>query len=219
MKNTGSSANLRSVSFASLNEGFAVGENGTIIKSSDGGDNWSQQFSQSGLQLNKVLFLNPNTGWVVGEDGTILFTTNSGTQWNNFNFPSKVWLWDIFFINSTTGWIVGNDGLVLKTTNGGGFIGIEDPGISIPSKFSLYQNYPNPFNLSTLIVYEIAEYSNVNLTVFDILGREIKTIVNSYHVPGKYSIKFNAEHLVSGIYYYRLETEKFTDSKKMVLVK
>jgi hypothetical protein len=89
----------------------------------------------------------------------------------------------------------------------------------LPDKFTLYQNYPNPFNPSTIIKYEIASESKVKLQVFDILGNEIKILVNENQKAGSYSVDFHAGNLASGIYFYRLTTENYTDAKPMVLIK
>jgi predicted acyl esterase len=88
-----------------------------------------------------------------------------------------------------------------------------------PHKFSLSQNYPNPFNPSTMIEYTIAKNEQVQLKVFDLLGREVATLVNNMQVPGSYNVNFNAQNLSSGIYFYRISTASFTDVKRMVLVK
>ncbi|MEM5810126.1 MAG: VWA domain-containing protein [Candidatus Aenigmatarchaeota archaeon] len=89
----------------------------------------------------------------------------------------------------------------------------------IPKEFALYQNYPNPFNPETIIEFDIPKRTFVKLTIYDILGREIKTLVNEEINPGKYTVKFNASNLPSGIYFYRLDAGEFSDIKKMVFVK
>lgn len=92
---------------------------------------------------------------------------------------------------------------------------------SIPAEYALEQNYPNPFNPSTLIKYSIAETGNVTLKIYDMLGNEIETLVNEIKLPGNYSVQFSSENLnlASGIYFYKLRTEKFSSTKKMLLVK
>ncbi len=89
----------------------------------------------------------------------------------------------------------------------------------IPLEYNLFQNYPNPFNPVTVIKYSIAERTKVNLTVYDILGNEIKTLVNENKEPGYYEINFESENLSSGIYLYRLNTNNFVSIKKMVIIK
>jgi hypothetical protein len=91
--------------------------------------------------------------------------------------------------------------------------------IELPTIYSLEPNYPNPFNPTTVIKYSIPEASEVTLSVYDILGREVATLVNEKKEPGYYQVTFNAENLASGIYIYRLVTKNYTKSQKMLLVK
>ena len=90
---------------------------------------------------------------------------------------------------------------------------------SIPSKFELNQNYPNPFNPSTLISYSLPQNSFVTLKVYDILGREVGTLVDEFKLAGKYEVEFNASKLTSGLYIFRISSGNFQDAKKMVLMK
>ena len=89
----------------------------------------------------------------------------------------------------------------------------------IPAEFKLHQNYPNPFNPVTQIGYELANDGFVNITVFDALGRTIRTLVNKDQKSGKHSVLLNAEDLTSGIYFYKISAGNFTDTKKLVLLK
>jgi len=88
-----------------------------------------------------------------------------------------------------------------------------------PKFYLLVQNYPNPFNPSTTIHYEIPNNGFVTLKVYDILGREVKTLVNQYESKGRYNVNFNASNLASGIYIYRLQSGSFISTKKMLLLK
>ena len=90
---------------------------------------------------------------------------------------------------------------------------------TIPTKFKLYQNYPNPFNPITVIKFDLPKESFVKLKIFDVLGREVKTLVNEVKLSGSYTIDFNASDLSSGVYFYRLETGNFIEVKKMLLIK
>lgn len=85
--------------------------------------------------------------------------------------------------------------------------------------YELMQNYPNPFNPSTTITYAISQNTQVNLTIFDIVGNKITTLVDELQNAGSYSINFNGDNLVSGVYFYKLSTEKFTSIKKLILLK
>ncbi|MCB0751183.1 MAG: T9SS type A sorting domain-containing protein, partial [Ignavibacteriae bacterium] len=94
----------------------------------------------------------------------------------------------------------------------------------IPNGFYLSQNYPNPFNPSTTIEYSIPNSqsvfnNNVELKIYDLLGREIKTIVNQKQSPGIYQAKFDAAEFKSGVYVYRLTYGNYNESKKMILIK
>lgn len=102
---------------------------------------------------------------------------------------------------------------------GNPFIGISGNENNVPEKFILNQNYPNPFNPSTLITYEVPKSSFVKIVLYDILGREIKTLLNNYIQTGKYEIRFNADNLSSGMYIYTLFSENIKISKKMVILK
>jgi len=99
---------------------------------------------------------------------------------------------------------------------------ITDPKKSlpnIPEEFVLYQNYPNPFNSTTIIKYSISVKINVELKVFDILGREIKTLVNEVKEAGRYEVIFSGSKLSSGIYFYRLKAGDFLQTKKLLYLK
>lgn len=88
-----------------------------------------------------------------------------------------------------------------------------------PTEFSLSQNYPNPFNPVTTISYSIIEPSNVKLTVYDYLGREVETLINEFKEIGIYTVNFNASELASGIYFYQIRAGKYGAVKKMVVLK
>lgn len=98
-------------------------------------------------------------------------------------------------------------------------IGIENINSNVPDNFSLGQNYPNPFNPQTKIRFSIKQSSFSELKIFDILGREVKTLVNENLKAGEYEVSFNAAGLPSGVYFYMLKTQEFTETKKMVLIK
>jgi hypothetical protein len=97
--------------------------------------------------------------------------------------------------------------------------GIEDNQSILPSVYRLNQNYPNPFNPSTIINYQIPEQGFVTIKVYDILGKEIKTLVNENKPVGSYNIRFNASDLSSGIYIYQIRVNNFVQSRKMMLMK
>jgi hypothetical protein len=101
----------------------------------------------------------------------------------------------------------------------GNVLAINSNGNEIPKEFSLKQNYPNPFNPVTNISFDIPKAGNVKLYVSDILGKEVAVLINKTMDAGKYNVDWNAEKFSSGIYFYRLEAEGFTMTKKMILMK
>ncbi len=92
---------------------------------------------------------------------------------------------------------------------------------SVPTEFKLMQNYPNPFNPSTIISFSIPEEQNVSLIVYDVLGKEVAVLINKFMQTGSYNSQFTIlnSQLSSGIYFYRLKTDRFTQTKKMLLTK
>ena len=105
-------------------------------------------------------------------------------------------------------------GIMLKST-----VGIHKIEGEVPNKYSLNQNYPNPFNPSTTINFQIPKSGFVKLVVYDINGRELETLVNENVSEGKYSVKFDAEKYSSGVYFYKLSSNDFVDTKRMILLK
>ena len=455
--NTGVNLNITNCYFLNQNIGWVVGDNGAIFKTTNGGNSWITQYSNTTQSLLGLYFLNSNTGHVTGHSGTYLKTTNGGLNWiskvsgalhrmsaicfadlntgwmvggtfpggntqilktinggDNWvsqTLPTTTWLDEIMFVNSNTGWSVGNQGTIIKTTNGGasipsppvltyppnnainisviptllwntsqgatsyhvqistvanfyvitdsatisspqyqvtsgklingytyfwrvnasnpagtsgwssiwsfstgiyppapilisppnGFIGTpttptliwdsllninyyrieisripnfllivdsattvqsqytvptgllfdnityfwrvnasnslgtgpwsevwsftpQPTGISpiagkIPTSFNLFQNYPNPFNPLTNIKFDIPKSSYVKITVYDNLGKEVAKLVDKKLPAGSYEVDWNASNYASGIYFYRIETNEFSDVKKMILIK
>ncbi len=88
----------------------------------------------------------------------------------------------------------------------------------IPKSFGLFQNYPNPFNPGTTIKYELPRTSHVTLTVYDLLGKEVATLVNAVQEPGYKSVEWNAVGVASGVYFYRLRAGEFVQTRKLLLL-
>jgi hypothetical protein len=98
-------------------------------------------------------------------------------------------------------------------------IGIQNINTGIPSSYSLGQNYPNPFNPITNVKFSIVKSGDVRIVVYDLQGREVQTLVNERLNAGTYEVKFDGSMLTSGVYFYRLTTGGFSETKKMLLIK
>ncbi len=214
-----------SISFVNNLTGW-VTDGGSLRYTSNGGSTWN--FGQGGS--NRIIkFINGSTGWSCGwyQSAYISKTTNGGVNWalqtpiyyNNFIYT------DLFFVNQNTGWAVGYHyitpnyySMILKTTNGG-VTYVSPVSNEIPNDFSLSQNYPNPFNPNTIIRFKIKDSRLTTLKVFDILGREVATLVNEQLNPGTYEVDWDGSGFASGVYYYKLSAGDYTETKKMILVK
>ena len=123
---------------------------------------------------------------------------------------------NIYIAGGSGNYNSGLDFITIKYSQSTGVNLISD---KIPSEYKLFQNYPNPFNPSTQIRFDIPGKVFVSLKVFNILGREVKTLVNEMKDAGSYSADFNGNELSSGLYFYRLITGNFTETKKMLMIK
>jgi len=102
-------------------------------------------------------------------------------------------------------------------------VGVENPN-TVPEAFLLEQNYPNPFNPSTTINYRISTTSNVILKVYNTLGEEVETLINEHQSPGQKSVTWdgkdkNGKTVTSGVYFYRIQTAQFSQTKKMIFLR
>jgi photosystem II stability/assembly factor-like uncharacterized protein len=217
---SGSSAPLNAVSFAGTDVGFAVGNGGVVLQTADGGATWTKQQSATTMDLKGVWTMNGINVVAVGGGGTVIVSNNSGTTWTGVATDATVDLFAVHFSDIDRGTIVGDKGMVLRTVASGTISAVELPEIaSVPTEFSLAQNYPNPFNGSTTIEFALSKTSPVVVKVFDLLGRDVATLVDDMKVQGTYRIRWDSKSLPSGVYFYRLTVGEFIITKKMMLLK
>ena len=205
---------------------IAVGENGLILRSTNSGGSWYSQTSNTQKSIHSVEFSVNNTSriYCAGDSGLILKTTNEGVSWGFQNSGTVNDLNSLFFyLDDNTGYVVGNSGTILKTTDGGGSITAIESSSEVansPSGYSLDQNYPNPFNPVTRLKFEIPDFGFISLKIFDVKGREVKTLINKSLSGGKHETEFDGLNQPSGIYFYTLYSDgKLIDTKSMVLLK
>ena len=191
---------------------------GKFQKSSNSGYGWVPVDSSSQRYWD-MFFININTGWIsesYGAQDFIMKTTNGGVNWYQ-QYSGTGIVRKIFFTDANYGWALSGS-TILHTTNGG-VMGVKVVSNNTPNEFHLFQNHPNPFNPTTTIRYDIKTKSKVELKVFDLLGREITTLVNENQTPATYEVVFDATSLPSGVYFCILKAGDFVDSKKMILLK
>ncbi|MFZ1461311.1 MAG: T9SS type A sorting domain-containing protein, partial [Ignavibacteria bacterium] len=172
--------------------------------------NWStvSELNNSGFDIEKSIVKGQTSeGW-----SKIGFINGSGTisEPQNYSFTDK---------NLATGKYKYRLKQIDFNGNFEYFELAEEISIGIPDKYELSQNYPNPFNPVTNLEYGIAKLGFVSLKIYDVLGRELVTLVNEIKEPGYYKIKFNAGNLSSGVYFYRMEAGDFVTVKKFVVMK
>ena len=152
---------------------------------------------------------------------TILRTTDGGVTWTvQYSKPGPLLL-AVSFSDANTGTAVGESGMILRTTNGGltWVSGGQSRPSGKPDRFELGQNYPNPFNPTTVISYQLPVASDVRLAVFDLLGREVATLVNEKKEPGSYTVTFNGSGLSSGVYFYSLQSGSYIQTRVLLLLR
>jgi photosystem II stability/assembly factor-like uncharacterized protein len=163
-------------------------------------------------------------------DDVVMKSTDGGETWESKHHGIQSTLM-IQFVDASNGWIVGQNGKVLKTTDGGEIWHEFDPAIITeiqidvvkktkqPNQVYLAQNYPNPFNPSTTIQFQIPNSEFTTLKVYDILGKEVSTLVSKKLNQGNHSYIFDGKNLASGIYYYQLTAGDYREVKKMILLR
>ncbi len=210
------------IHFTNTVTGYAMGSNPNVYKTTNGGSNWFIISSGYNVAYRSIQFFG-EFGIAAGSNGHIMKTTNSGENWIELPFLTENYLRSLYFTDPNTGYIAGYFGTILKTTNGG-LSFLQSNNEITPKNYLLQQNYPNPFNPLTKIKFKVpinqaGRVSNVKLIVFDMQGKEISKLVDDELSPGVYEILFDGSLLSSGVYFYKIETDNFSETKKMILVK
>jgi photosystem II stability/assembly factor-like uncharacterized protein len=212
---------------------------GYMKKTTNGGLNWTAQTLPTGgiIQSSGISsFSNINKDTIWANGGYVLYpnnqvriyllrTTNEGTNWL-MQIPDTSINMTYHFVNFTNrlnGWATDFSPREIHTVTGGGdtfYTSVKQISINVPDKFYLGQNYPNPFNPVTSFKLRVSNLSNVQIKVYDVGGKLIKTPVNNQMQPGEYSIGFDGSNYSSGVYFYSLLVDgKLIDTKRMILIK
>ena len=194
-----------------------------MYRTIDGGNSWTDYIMDFDVSGSDIEFMpdDPSHVWLLDFRG-LFFSSDTGKTWikndsTDIN-PSGT---DIVFVDDEHGWILDYGGKLYYTNNNGGIITDvkNDKKEVLPTEFKLFQNYPNPFNPSTTISYSLPLNGFVKLNVYDLLGREVESLVNKEQPSGNYKVEFNASSLTSGIYFYKLECNGFSKTSKLILLK
>lgn len=208
---------------ATMNQSF-------ILHTTDGGRNWQTQDTGVADQAwVRIAFADSLLGWALSNDGQLIYTTNAGRVWQKQQRFTDGLL-TMTFVDPAHGWIAGKQGKILATVQGGVpfdlCTAVSSPRFAEKARsYQLYQNYPNPFNPSTRIEYDLASNSRVSLKIFNVLGQEVKTLLdNKFETAGRHATVWNGrDHagnaLAAGVYFYRLQAGEFAKTLKLLLMK
>jgi hypothetical protein len=221
--NSGLSSNeIRYISLDSFNNKWICTDFGGLCKFNSTSNNWTvYNTTNSGIPSDFVMTIKNTQNNIklisVENEGLTIFNDITWQIFNTSNSPipsNTISRIETDKFNNV--WISTANGLAIYNSNG--IIGIENEITMLPDGYKIYQNYPNPFNPVTTIKYELPKEGMITFKIYDILGKEIYSI-NEFRKAGIHEIKFDGSNFASGVYFYRIETGSFIDTKKMVLVK
>jgi hypothetical protein len=216
------SRTLQSVWFSDPLTGFICGGHGTVLRTTNGGNSWGELGTGTVKKLYAVHFVNNDTGWVAGAGGVIRTTIDGGNTWQPTPSGYGRTFYSLHFLEPFKGWAVGTNGVVMHYTDSLAFWSSPAGRIPGSSIASIEQNYPNPFNPSTKIRFSLLEATNVTLKVYDVLGREVGTLlVNAPFGAGSHEVLFSSGTLASGVYFARISADgmEYPLFRKMLLLK
>ncbi|NOS86053.1 MAG: T9SS type A sorting domain-containing protein [Ignavibacteria bacterium] len=188
-----------------------------LMATNNSGVNWSAVTSPGSGNVTGITGSTVNY-WFTRQAAVIYRTTDNGVTFTtDYTAPAGT---NTHIQKAATGsrmWAVRNNGGIASTLS---TVGIEPISTEIPGYYSLSQNYPNPFNPETNFTFSLPKSASVTIKIYDIAGREVDVIANNeFKSAGSYIVNYNAGRLSSGVYFYRITTDNFTDTKKMILTK
>jgi hypothetical protein len=197
---------------------FAGAYDGDVFLSTNNGSNWNAVNTDLTNKVVTAMTIQGTNLFVGTDGGGVFLSTNNGTNWTGVNTGLS---------NKRVHAMIIHGGTIFAGTAGGGIwkrslsqiTSVESMLNNFPANFTLQQNYPNPFNPSTQITYSIPKLSNVSIKVYDILGQEIATIVNDKKLKDLYTLRWDAQNVPTGLYFYRLVTGEYELTKKMIITK
>ena len=201
----------------SIGSNIFAGTDSSVYISTNNGINWSK----TTLDNQHVMCIEAKDNKIFActfENGVFL-STNFGLNWisknQGFVLPQSI----SSLLISSSYIFAGSYVTTVWRRSLSEIIGIQNISTETPSKYTLSQNYPNPFNSTSNLKFQIVNTEDVKLIVYDIMGKEVQTLVNERLQPGTYEAAFDASSLNSGVYFYKLITNTFSETKKMILIK
>jgi photosystem II stability/assembly factor-like uncharacterized protein len=221
---SGDSGTPTSISFIDTSTGWLLTNSYTVVlhqtfesvsinKTMDGGRTW-QHAVRVDSSFSRIFFINRTDGFMVGDHGRIRKTTDGGNSWTREPSGTSADLKDISICRYM--YIVGSNGTVLRSDR---MYSNTDPNVVVPVRAGLSQNYPNPFNPTTVIRYDLPFAGILKLAIYDLLGREVRVVVDEFREAGTEEVKFDGSGLPAGVYFCRMETAGFTQTRKLLLLR
>jgi hypothetical protein len=188
-----------------------------VYISTNNGMNWTRTILDSNYLVFSLAVSSQNI--IAGTLMGIYLSTNNGINWTGINQGFNIYPFAYSLIISNNYIFVGTDGQSVWRRPLSELISIQNISTETPSKYSLSQNYPNPFNPSTVVSFQLSVVSDVSLKVYDVQGREVQTLVNERLNAGTYEVKFDGSSLNSGVYFYKIVADGYSETKRMILIK
>ena len=213
-------ANSYGVAFKDNVNGVVGHSNGSVRVTTDGGASWSAVGSPTGSEIRGVSYPTGTSSVWVADLVKPYHSTNDGAAWTSqTTYPFNGFIFHISFFDTSSGWAVTSNGEVLRYSPAVP-VGVgAEPWPQLPAQYALLQNFPNPFNPTTRIRYTLPVSGYVTIKVYDLLGRNVATLVDEFQTAGEKFIDLDAGGLSSGVYFYQMKAGEFTDTEKLVILR
>ncbi|HEX2867219.1 MAG TPA: T9SS type A sorting domain-containing protein [Ignavibacteriales bacterium] len=206
---------------------FFMPDSKRLLLSKDEGSTWTSIVGGlPNVTISDFYLDSKDRVFILGNSGRIYYSADNGSAWTDItnNLQSQGLKYIAFGPNLTI-YAATSSGEIFKTTelvDPNGTDNVKDPAnssVTKPKEYSLDQNYPNPFNPTTTIRYSIPHAGNVNISLFDALGNKVMELVNEYKSEGIFHVEFDGKGFTSGVYFYRIQSGSYAETKKLMLLK
>lgn len=204
--------------FVDSSNGWIAGSDSAIFRTMDGGQTWNEQFVASYSYPRRISFADVNNGLVVGGlGGSVYRTADGGQSWTSDTVTLGLTKNAVCMRRADLAWVTGQLGTISRFT-GANDAPLPHPAGALPGTYSLTA-YPNPFNPETRLEFTLAAAGRVQLKVYDLAGRFVRTLTDRFYPRGRYSVMFDGADLPSGSYFVRLQSGGSSAVQKLILLK